>query len=160
MDIVKFLINYYEFPDNKSIPSALLQFNRQQKYKIMDYLKLLAKQILRHSFGCVKKYNPKVIAIVGSVGKTLTKEAIYQVLSKNFFVRRSEKSFTADLGVPLTIIGCSEGVGSFTQLIEFFLDESYLVHTLMAYFRNRRDKPEIWKVSLNKGRYFGHHSYR
>ena len=85
----------------------------------MDYLKLLAKQILRHEAQLVlKKYNPKVIAIVGSVGKTLTKEAIYQVLSKNFFVRRSEKSFTAELGVPLTIIGCSEGVGSFTQLIE------------------------------------------
>lgn len=84
----------------------------------MDYLKFLAKQILKHEAKLVlKKYNPKVIAVIGSVGKSLTKEAIYQVLSKEFFVRKSEKSFTAELGIPLTIIGCGEGVGSIVQLI-------------------------------------------
>lgn len=84
----------------------------------MDELKKLAKQILKYEAKLVlKKYNPKVIAVIGSVGKSLTKEAIYQVLSKKFFVRKSEKSFTAELGIPLTIIGCGEGVGSIVQLI-------------------------------------------
>ncbi len=88
----------------------------------MDYLKLLAKRILKYEAKLVlKKYKPKVIAITGSVGKTLTKEAIYQVLSKNFFVRKSEKSFTAELGIPLTVIGCGEGVGSISQLIKNIL---------------------------------------
>lgn len=61
----------------------------------------------------LRRYKPKIIAITGSVGKSLTKEAIYLSLSKNFFVRKSEKSFTAELGVALTIIGCPNGTGSF-----------------------------------------------
>ncbi len=88
----------------------------------MDYLKQIAKQALKYEAKLVlRKYRPKVIAITGSVGKTLTKEAIYQVLSKNFFVRRSGKSFTAELGIPLAIIGCGEGVGSVVQLLKNLL---------------------------------------
>lgn len=95
----------------------------------MDYLKKLAKQILRHEAKLVlKKYNPKIIAVTGSVGKTLTKEAIYDVLAKNFFVRKSEKSFTAELGVPLTILGCEEGLGGIIQLIK------NIVHGLRVVF--------------------------
>ncbi len=52
----------------------------------------------------IKKHNPKVIAIVGNVGKTTTKDAIFQVL-KNGNVRKSQKSFNGEIGVPLTIIG-------------------------------------------------------
>lgn len=48
---------------------------------------------------------PKIIAITGSVGKTTTKDAIYAVLSGELYVRRSEKSFNSELGVPLTILG-------------------------------------------------------
>lgn len=85
----------------------------------MDYLKFLAKQILKHEAKLVlKKYNPKVIAVIGSVGKSLTKEAIYQVLSKKFFVRKSEKSFTAELGIPLAILGCPFGFTTPLQLIK------------------------------------------
>ncbi|KND47868.1 MAG: UDP-N-acetylmuramoyl-tripeptide--D-alanyl-D-alanine ligase [Parcubacteria bacterium C7867-006] len=88
----------------------------------MDYLKQIAKQALKYEAKLVlKKYKPKVVAITGSVGKTLTKEAVYHVLSKNFFVRRSGKSFTAELGIPLAIIGCGEGVGSVFQLIKNLL---------------------------------------
>lgn len=55
----------------------------------------------------LKKYKPKIIAITGSVGKTSSKDAIYAVMSTAFFVRKSEKSFNSDIGVPLTILGCS-----------------------------------------------------
>lgn len=54
----------------------------------------------------LKKYKPKIIAITGSVGKTSTKDAIYSVLSDSFFVRKSEKSFNSEIGIPLTILGC------------------------------------------------------
>ncbi len=56
----------------------------------------------------LKKYNPTIIAVTGSVGKTSTKDAIYTVLSATpVLVRKSEKSFNSEIGVPLTILGCS-----------------------------------------------------
>jgi UDP-N-acetylmuramoyl-tripeptide--D-alanyl-D-alanine ligase len=55
----------------------------------------------------LKKYKPKIIAVTGSVGKTSTKDAIFAVMSNSFFVRKSEKSFNSDIGIPLTILGCS-----------------------------------------------------
>ncbi len=68
--------------------------------KIIVYiLQLEAKLVLR-------KYKPKIVAITGSVGKTTTKDAIYTVLDSAFFVRKSEKSFNSEIGVPLTILGC------------------------------------------------------
>ncbi len=53
------------------------------------------------------KYKPKIIGVTGNVGKTSTKDAIYTALAAEFFVRKSEKSFNSDIGVPLTILGCS-----------------------------------------------------
>jgi UDP-N-acetylmuramoyl-tripeptide--D-alanyl-D-alanine ligase len=55
------------------------------------------------------KYKPKVIAITGSVGKTSTKDAVYAVLSKISHVRKSEKSFNSEIGLPLTVLGCPNG---------------------------------------------------
>lgn len=51
------------------------------------------------------RYNPKIIAVTGSVGKTTTKDAIYAALAGTLHVRKSEKSFNSDIGVPLTILG-------------------------------------------------------
>ncbi|MBI4086477.1 UDP-N-acetylmuramoyl-tripeptide--D-alanyl-D-alanine ligase [Candidatus Kaiserbacteria bacterium] len=48
---------------------------------------------------------PKIIAITGSVGKTSTKDAIYSVIKNSVRVRKSEKSFNSDIGVPLTVLG-------------------------------------------------------
>lgn len=53
----------------------------------------------------LRKYKPKIIVITGSVGKTGAKDATYAVLSKFFFVRKSEKSFNSEIGIPLTILG-------------------------------------------------------
>ncbi len=57
----------------------------------------------------LKKYKPFIIAVTGSVGKTSTKDAIYTVLSSKFKVRKSEKSFNSEFGVPLTILGRPSG---------------------------------------------------
>ncbi|MBK5215216.1 MAG: UDP-N-acetylmuramoyl-tripeptide--D-alanyl-D-alanine ligase [Candidatus Pacebacteria bacterium] len=57
----------------------------------------------------LQKYNPKIIAITGSVGKTSTKDAIFVVLSKFKIVRKSEKSFNSEIGLPLTILGSPNG---------------------------------------------------
>ncbi|OGI56880.1 hypothetical protein A3B85_01380 [Candidatus Nomurabacteria bacterium RIFCSPHIGHO2_02_FULL_37_13] len=55
------------------------------------------------------KYKPKIIVITGSVGKTSTKDAVYAVISKISYVRKSEKSFNSEIGLPLTILGCPNG---------------------------------------------------
>lgn len=69
---------------------------------IVFLITLEAKFILR-------KFNPQVIAITGSVGKTSTKDAIYAALAPHAFVRKSEKSFNSEVGVPLTILGKPNG---------------------------------------------------
>lgn len=55
------------------------------------------------------RYHPKIIAITGSVGKTSTKDAVFTVLSKFKTVRKSEKSFNSEIGLPLTILGTPNG---------------------------------------------------
>ncbi|MEI6238058.1 MAG: UDP-N-acetylmuramoyl-tripeptide--D-alanyl-D-alanine ligase [bacterium] len=54
----------------------------------------------------IKKYKPKIIAVTGNVGKTSAKDAIFASLSRELFIRKSEKSFNSEIGVPLTILGC------------------------------------------------------
>jgi UDP-N-acetylmuramoyl-tripeptide--D-alanyl-D-alanine ligase len=54
----------------------------------------------------LKRYHPKIIAVTGSVGKTTTKDAIAHLIGGvTHKVRRSEKSFNSEIGVPLTILG-------------------------------------------------------
>jgi len=55
------------------------------------------------------KYRPKIVAVIGSVGKTTTKDAVFAVLQTVSFVRKSEKSFNSDIGVPLSILGLPNG---------------------------------------------------
>src|SRR3989338_628664 len=55
------------------------------------------------------RYQPRIIAITGSVGKTTTKDAIYAALASSVHVRKSEKSMNSDIGVPLTILGQGNG---------------------------------------------------
>ena len=58
------------------------------------------------------KYKPRVVAITGSVGKTSTKDAVYAVFSKFTYVRKSDKSYNSEIGLPLTILGLPNGWSS------------------------------------------------
>ncbi|MEK7098750.1 MAG: UDP-N-acetylmuramoyl-tripeptide--D-alanyl-D-alanine ligase [Patescibacteria group bacterium] len=60
----------------------------------------------------LRRFQPKIIAVTGNAGKTTTKDAIFCVLSDGRFVRKSEKSYNSELGVPLTILGLESGWGS------------------------------------------------
>lgn len=51
------------------------------------------------------KYNPIIVGITGSAGKTSTKEAIFAVLKKKYRTRASEKNYNNEIGLPLTILG-------------------------------------------------------
>ncbi|HEX7586622.1 MAG TPA: Mur ligase family protein, partial [Patescibacteria group bacterium] len=81
----------------------------------------LLKSVLRGmSFLVLKKYNPKIVSITGSVGKTSTKEAVFIVLASRFRVRRSEKNYNNEIGLPLTIIGVESGKDSFWGWFKVF----------------------------------------
>ncbi|MDO8566592.1 MAG: hypothetical protein Q7R58_00370, partial [bacterium] len=53
----------------------------------------------------VRRYRPRIVMVSGSVGKTSTKDAVAAVLETRFLVRKSEKSFNSDFGVPFTVLG-------------------------------------------------------
>lgn len=61
-------------------------------------LNILARLIL-------KKYQPVIIGITGSIGKTSAKDAIYEVLKDRLKVRTSFKNYNNEIGLPLVIIG-------------------------------------------------------
>lgn len=51
------------------------------------------------------RFRPKIVGITGSVGKTSTKDAVAAVLRPFARVRKSQKSFNSELGIPLTVLG-------------------------------------------------------
>ena len=86
--------------------------------KIIIYILRIESQLI------LFKYRPKIIAITGSVGKTSTKDAVYAVISGVSYVRKSEKSFNSEIGLPLTILGCPNGWNNpliwFTNVLKGF----------------------------------------
>ena len=68
---------------------------RLLKKIVVAFLTVDAKRLL-------KRHNPEIIAITGNVGKTSTKDAIYQIVEPT--ARVCEGSFNSDIGVPLSIL--------------------------------------------------------
>ena len=85
------------------------------------FKKIIVAILTTESRLIIRKYKPVIVAITGSVGKTTTKDAIYSVLSSSSYVRKSEKSYNSELGVPLTIIGCQSGWLSFQRWLSNIL---------------------------------------
>ncbi len=81
----------------------------------------------------IRKYKPKIVAVTGSVGKTSTKDAIYTVLSTSYFVRKSEKSFNSEIGVPLTILGCQNGWNNIIIWLENIVKGFWLIIAKHSY---------------------------
>lgn len=78
-----------------------------------QFLKSIAIHILAFSArSVVRRYHPRIVMITGSVGKTSTKDAVAAVLTKRFLVRKSEKSFNSEFGVPFTILGVGNPWGN------------------------------------------------
>jgi alanine racemase len=69
-------------------------------YKVPDPLKAL-QQLARHHRD---QFTYPVIAITGSVGKTIVKEWIYHLISGSLRVVRSPKSYNSQLGVALSLL--------------------------------------------------------
>lgn len=92
------------------------------------FKKIIVKILELEAAAILKKYQPKIIAVTGSVGKTSTKDAIFSVISKSVYARKSEKSFNSDIGVPLTILGCSNAWSNpIRWIINFWHGLSYII---------------------------------
>lgn len=66
---------------------------------------LLQRLLASASRYTLRRFRPKIVGITGSVGKTSTREAVFAVLSSRYRVRRSEKNYNTEIGVPLTVLG-------------------------------------------------------
>lgn len=74
--------------------------------------------VVENSFTALKKLaayyrtqmsDVKIVGIVGSVGKTSTKELVASVLSEHYSVLKTEGNFNNEIGVPLTILRIRDG---------------------------------------------------
>ncbi|HEY9114559.1 MAG TPA: bifunctional UDP-N-acetylmuramoyl-tripeptide:D-alanyl-D-alanine ligase/alanine racemase [Bacteroidales bacterium] len=68
-------------------------------FLVKDTLAALQKLTAHHR----KSFNIPVVGITGSNGKTIVKEWLYQLLSKDKKVVRSPKSYNSQIGVPLSV---------------------------------------------------------
>ena len=81
---------------------------------VAGFLAFLARAVIR-------KYQPKIVMVTGSVGKTSTKDAVAAALTENYYLRASEKSYNSEFGVPFTIFGVSNpwtSVTSWVQIVQ------------------------------------------
>ena len=78
------------------------------KNKLKNILKLILRIL---AIWTIRKYQPGIIGVTGSVGKTSTKEAIYAVLRDTRRVRSSSGNFNNEIGLPLTILGGWQKIG-------------------------------------------------
>lgn len=71
---------------------------------VEDTLKALQDMAAYHR----RRFDVRVIGVTGSIGKTMTKEAIYSVLSSNFPTLKSEENLNNEIGLPLALLGLDE----------------------------------------------------
>lgn len=72
-------------------------------------LKLMAQAV-------IWRHKPKVVAITGSVGKTMAKEAIFSVISRRFSAWESAGNFNNEFGLPFSVLGAGSGKNFFWQM--------------------------------------------
>ena len=92
----------------------------------MDIIKKIISSILTLEARIVLwRYQPKIIAVTGSVGKTTTKDAIFAAISRTHHVRKTQKSLNSEFGVPLTILGLESGWNDpfkwFSNIVQGFM---------------------------------------
>jgi len=106
---------------------------------ILQYiLKILAQIVLW-------RYQPEIVAVTGSAGKSSTKEAIYYVLKKQFRVRRNFRNYNNEIGVPLTILGIETAGRSLISWLKNFLKVGITILW-------EKDYPEILILELGVDR--------
>src|SRR5680860_153894 len=83
------------------------------KKTVIKLLNILAKKIL-------DKYDPVVIGISGSVGKSSAKKAIYEILKTKYNVACDRSCYGSEISIPLAIIGAESGGKSIIGWMKVF----------------------------------------
>jgi len=97
-------------------------------HDIKEYIRnVIVYLVTLEAKAVIRKYKPKIVMITGSVGKTSAKDAIYTAFSGTHPVRRSEKSFNSDIGVPLTILGVPNGWGNPVRWVRNLIEGLFLI---------------------------------
>ncbi len=77
---------------------------RDTQYEILrvdDTVKALGRFAAEYR----RRMNFKVVAITGSVGKTMTRQIIYHTLSRHYRCYQSPRNFNNNIGLPLALLG-------------------------------------------------------
>lgn len=82
-----------------SLPADIDQYPQSNFLLVHDTLQAMQQLAAYHR----EQFNIPVIAITGSNGKTTVKEWLYQLLSPDFNVCRSPRSYNSQVGVPLSL---------------------------------------------------------
>lgn len=102
-------------------------------------LKIMARAI-------INKYQPRIVGITGSVGKTSAKDAISLVLSAKFKVRSTYKNYNNEIGLPLSILEAEAPGKSLKKWFRIF--SKFLV----LFIFKRKDYPEILVLEMGVDR--------
>ena len=109
---------------------------------------LLLEKILRYlAIKALRRFKPRIVGVTGSVGKTSTKEAIFTVLSSKFRVRKNEKNYNNEIGLPLTVLGLESGGGSFWKWAIVLFQSIFVI-----LFESKKNYPEILVLEMGADR--------
>lgn len=85
------------------------------------FLRKIVQRILSFfALRVIKKYQPLIVGITGSVGKSSTKEAIALVLRNKFNLRSSFQNYNNEIGLPLTIFGITSPQKNIIKWLQLF----------------------------------------
>ncbi len=90
----------------------------------------------------VRKYSPTIIAITGSVGKTSTKDGIYEAFCDWRRTRKSSGNLNTEIGAPLVFLGEKRAGKNIKEWILILLKGLFLV------IKRDKDYPEIIVAEL------------
>jgi UDP-N-acetylmuramoyl-tripeptide--D-alanyl-D-alanine ligase len=72
--------------------------------------------LLGFSSGYIRQFNPIVIGVTGSVGKTTTKDFIVNILKESFNIKYTAKNYNTELGIAISIL-------EIDKMTQFFIAE-------------------------------------
>jgi len=89
--------------EHKALTPTLLEqlerFEDAQIWEVENSIKALQELAIRHR----QQFDIPVVGITGSNGKTIVKEWLSQLLSSDFRIAKSPKSYNSQIGVPLSV---------------------------------------------------------
>jgi UDP-N-acetylmuramoyl-tripeptide--D-alanyl-D-alanine ligase len=96
------------------------------RFIIIKILNILSKKILA-------KYNPVVIGITGSVGKSSVKKAVCEVLKNKYKIAYNKDCYKTEIGIPLAIIGIEGGGRSIAKWMEIIFSALKIIIKKVEY---------------------------